>query len=82
MRLIYEQLTYKIRGCIYDVHTELGPGYDEESYQLALEYQLRKRKISYESQIVKYVEDRGERIHKFVADLLLGKSLYSLLSIE
>lgn len=36
------EITYKIRGAIYDVYNALGPGLLESVYQEALAYQLRK----------------------------------------
>ena len=71
MGLIHEKLTYDLRGCIYDVHNALGTGYDEESYHLALEQQLKQRKIPMQSKVVRYVEHREIRAHKFVADLIV-----------
>lgn len=83
MGLIYEQLTYKIRGCIYTVHNTLGTGFDEESYQLALENHLKKSGIPFQSQVIKYVEHRGERVHKFVLDLIIDdKVILELKSIQ
>ena len=83
MGLIYEQLTYKVRGCIYEVHNELGTGYDEECYQLALEYQLRKSKIPFRSQEVKYIEHKGEQVHKFILDLIVyDKIILELKTIQ
>lgn len=34
-------LSYKIRGAIYAVHNELGPGLLESVYEVALLYELR-----------------------------------------
>lgn len=71
MALLYEELTYAIRGCIYDVHNGLGTGFDEESYQLALEQRLTQSNIPFRSQEIGYVEHRGKRVHKFVLDLIV-----------
>ena len=35
-------LTYKIIGCAYKVHAELGPGLLESTYEVCLEYELLK----------------------------------------
>lgn len=83
MGLLYEELSYIVRGCIYEVHTELGTGFDEESYQLALELKLRENNILFRSQEIRYVEHRGERIHKFVLDLIVDdKIILELKAIE
>ncbi|HIE02292.1 MAG TPA: GxxExxY protein [Thiotrichaceae bacterium] len=33
MRLIYEDLTYQIRGFCYQTYNSLGPGFNEKLYQ-------------------------------------------------
>ena len=43
-------ITYKIRGAIFKVHNELGPGLLESVYEAALLYQLRKDGLHVESQ--------------------------------
>jgi len=69
--LLYEELTYTIQGCIFDVHNLLGTGYDEESYHLALEIRLAEENIPFQSKVIKYVEHRGKKVHKFVADFII-----------
>lgn len=71
MGLLYEELSYLVRGCIYEVHNELGVGLDEESYQMALERKLAAKNIAFRSQEVRYIVHRGERVHKFKLDLII-----------
>ena len=35
-----EELTHKIRGCVYEVYRELGSGFLEQIYQKALLHEL------------------------------------------
>jgi len=44
------ELTYKIIGICMEVHGELGPGFPEECYQLALEHEFKDRDVTSESQ--------------------------------
>jgi GxxExxY protein len=44
-------LTYKIIGCAYKVHSELGPGLLESTYEVCLEYELRKNGLEVAKQI-------------------------------
>ena len=37
------ELTYEIRGAIFDVYNELGPGLLESVYEEALVFELKKR---------------------------------------
>ena len=48
MRL--NDLSYKIIGCAYKVHTELGPGMLESTYEVCLEYELLKAGLKVERQ--------------------------------
>ena len=43
-------ITYKIRGAIFKVYNELGPGLLESVYEAALLYQLREDGLQVESQ--------------------------------
>ena len=43
-------ITYEIRGAIYDVYKELGPGLLESVYEEALCFELEKRCLSVERQ--------------------------------
>ena len=44
------KLCYDIRGICMKVHNGLGPGFPEEYYQKALEYEFAKQKITFEPQ--------------------------------
>lgn len=83
MGMLFEELTYLIRGCIFDVHNTLGTGYDEESYHLALEKRLIEENIPFQSKVTKYIANRGKKIHKFEADLIIdNKVILELKSIQ
>jgi GxxExxY protein len=43
-------LTYKIIGCVYKVHSELGPGLLESTYEVCLAYELFKAGLIVECQ--------------------------------
>ncbi|NQS97955.1 MAG: GxxExxY protein [candidate division Zixibacteria bacterium] len=43
-------LCYRIRGICMKVHNGLGPGFPEEYYQKALEYEFTKQEIPFEPQ--------------------------------
>jgi len=44
-------LSYKIRGAIFQVHLELGPGLFESVYESALVYELRSLGLSSQTQL-------------------------------
>jgi GxxExxY protein len=62
------EISYKIRGAIYDVYNALGPGLLESVYQEALAYQLRKDGLDVKEQTPVPVIYDG---HRLSADLHL-----------
>jgi GxxExxY protein len=44
------QISYKIRGCIFSVYNELGPGLLESVYHAALKYELKKAGLNFKSE--------------------------------
>lgn len=53
--MIENEISYKIRGAIYKVYNELGPGLLESIYEAALCYQLKKDGLYVESQVPLHV---------------------------
>ena len=45
------EISYQIRGAIYDVYKTLGPGLLESAYEEALVYELQKRNLKVERQV-------------------------------
>ena len=84
------QLTYNIIGCAYKVHSVLGPGLLESTYEACLAYELMKLDYSVEIQKslpVVYEEvklDAGYRIDVLVENkvLLELKSVESICDIH
>jgi GxxExxY protein len=77
-------ISYKIRGAVFNVYNTLGPGLLESVYEAALKYELQKENIVVENQVavpVYYDEvklDLGFRI-----DLLVdSKVIIEIKSVE
>ncbi|MFV1916895.1 MAG: GxxExxY protein [Patescibacteria group bacterium] len=47
MELLYKNETYKIRGVLFGVYNELGPGFLEKIYKRAVAEELEKQHIPY-----------------------------------
>lgn len=45
------EISYKIRGCIFSVYNKLGPGLLESAYEAALVYELRKENFEVQYQV-------------------------------
>lgn len=71
------EISYKIRGAIFNVFNTLGPGLLESAYEAALIYELRKMGLDVDSQVALpliYDEikmDVGYRIDLLVEDLVI-----------
>ncbi|MBU2578438.1 GxxExxY protein [Patescibacteria group bacterium] len=60
----------------FKVHTVLGPGLLESTYETALAYELTKRNISLETQILIPINYDGHQLNSgFRCDLLVEKSV-------
>ncbi len=46
MALVYEEMSYKIRGALYEVYNTLGTGFREETYKLAVINELQRQKLA------------------------------------
>lgn len=54
------ELTYKIRGCIFEVYRNLGPGLLEAVYEKALMIELARQGLKASNQVVVPIEYKGE----------------------
>ncbi len=70
-------LSYKIIGCVYDVYNNLGPGLLESTYEVCLEYELKKKSLIVERQCTLPIVydtiklDAGYRIDLLVEDAIV-----------
>lgn len=65
-------LTYKIRGSIFKVHSALGPGLLESVYEAALVYELIKQGLYIQTQLGLPVEYEGVKLELgFRLDILV-----------
>lgn len=70
-------LSYQIIGSVYDVYNKLGPGLLESTYEVCLEYELRKKKLIVERQSILPIIydtiklDAGYRVDLLVEDTII-----------
>jgi hypothetical protein len=50
-KILHQKISYEIIGAAMNVHSELGPGWDEEIYHQALLQALNQRGIKAESKL-------------------------------
>lgn len=82
--LIYPEEAYKIVGAAMEVHNQLGPGFLEAVYQEAMEIELTKREIPFESQKKIQIKYKDTLLSQFyIADLFCyDKIIVELKSIS
>ncbi len=78
------EISYQIRGAIFNVYKELGPGLLESVYEEALTYELQKRGLSVERQLEVPIHYDGHLLNSSLRlDLLVeGKVIVELKSVK
>ena len=70
------QISYQIRGAIFDVYNELGPGLLESVYEEAMVFELQKRGLSIQRQLEVPILYEGEKLSANLRlDLLVEDSV-------
>ena len=71
MKYFLENETYKIRGCLLNIHKELGCGFLEKVYQEALEMEFNIAKIPYNREKLLPIYYKGLQLKQtYVADFV------------
>lgn len=82
-KLLHKDLTYKIIGILYKVHTDLGCGFTEKIYQRAIGIELEKENLSYESEKEFEVKYEGQVVGRYRLDLVIeDKVIVELKAVE
>lgn len=78
------ELTYEIRGAIFDVYNELGPGLLESVYEEALAFELKERGLKVERQVDVPIRYKGNELKTPLRlDLLIeNQVIVELKSVE
>lgn len=78
------ELTYEIRGAIFDVYNELGPGLLESVYEEALVFELKERGLNVSRQVEVPVVYKGNELKTPLRlDLLVNNQvIVELKSVE
>ncbi len=71
--LLYEDLTYKVIGCCFEVYNVLGKGFSEVIYKDALEHELKQNKIPFKREtgfVIEYKDIILDRLYicDFIVD--------------
>lgn len=74
-KLLYEDLTYKIRGAIFEVKKQLGLGHKENIYQKALEEELKKIKLSFKKEKSINIKYNNRNIGTYRPDFIIENKI-------
>jgi GxxExxY protein len=74
-KLLHKELTYKIIGIFYKIHTALGCGFPEKVYQRAIEIELKKESIIYETEKTFKVAYLEEAVGSFRLDMIIDEKI-------
>jgi GxxExxY protein len=70
-QLIYPELSYKLMGVLFKIHSDLGPSYTEKQYQKAIAIQLNSRHINFQKEAPVTLSYENKEFGKFYADFLI-----------
>jgi len=70
-KIVLPKLSYKIMGCLFSVHNELGPTMLEKHYQRALAKEFKSKKISFKKEFPVDLLYKDELIGKYFLDFLV-----------
>ena len=73
--LIYPELSYKILGTLFKVHSKLGSSYPERYYQRAIEQELKTQKVEFEREVPVDVKYEGEKLGKHLLDFVIENKI-------
>lgn len=74
--LIYENLTYQIRGALFEVYKEKGCGFVEGVYQECLEIELEMQGIPFIAQYPLKLSYKGRPLkQKFIPDFIIDEKI-------
>ena len=68
---IYEDLTYKINGALFNVFNHIGSGHKENFYQKASAYEFSILQLKFEEQLPAKIRYKGKHIGIYYFDFLI-----------
>lgn len=74
-KLLHEELTYTIRGALFEVHKKLGPVHKEKVYQNAIALELKKREIVFEREKRISIYYDNEKVGSYVPDFVVEQKV-------
>jgi len=73
--MLASDISYVVRGCIFEVYRQLGCGFLEKVYEKALITELKLQGIQAEAQVPISVHYKNEVVGEYFADLVVESSI-------
>jgi len=73
--LLYEDLTFKVRGAAFNVYNELGFGHKENVYQKSLEEEFNQLKLSYKREFNLKVYYKDIKVGDYRPDFIIDNKI-------
>lgn len=70
-KIIQRELSYKIMGILFSVHSQLGNRYQEKYYQRAIEQGLKDKNLKFQKEIPVDLKFNNKKIGKYLLDFLI-----------
>lgn len=74
-KIIYPELSYKILGILFKIHTELGGEYQEKYYQRAVALAFDQENIKYKREVNVDLRYNNKIIGKYILDFLVENKI-------
>ncbi|MEX0877580.1 MAG: GxxExxY protein [Candidatus Spechtbacterales bacterium] len=74
-KLLYEDITYKIRGACFSVYNELG-SIREKTIEKALSVELEEAGLKFETQVPVKLHYKGIEIGKYIPDFVIEDKIF------
>jgi len=73
--MLYEKLTYEIRGAFYEVYNTLGPGFKEDIYHRALAKEFTLKKIAFVEKKRLIITYKNEKVGIYEPDFIVEEKV-------
>lgn len=70
-KIIYQEMSYKLIGCIYEMYNQVGFGYQEKHYQRILAEILKQVGLKFQKEVSGRIIFNGRIIARYYLDFLV-----------
>jgi len=74
-KIIHKELSYEIVGILYDVYNELGFGYSEKIYEIAIAKELAAKGKQFKRQASFIISYKGECVGRYYLDFIIENKI-------